>query len=108
MTPEVQKHIEYASGYLDLKMYDDAMREADEALALAPNQPEAIGIKSDVLCQANRLQEAEPFMAQLAELIPSDSASSSSTASVARWLARTSSPSSAYSCRRSGESSLDI
>jgi tetratricopeptide (TPR) repeat protein len=74
MKPEVQKHIEYASGYLDLKMYDDAMREADEALALAPNLPEAIGIKSDVLCQANRLSEAEPFMAQLAELTPSDSA----------------------------------
>ena len=72
--PEVQKHIEYASGYLDLKMYDDAMREADEALTLAPNLPEAIGIKSDVLCQANRLSEAEPFMAQLAELTPSDSA----------------------------------
>ena len=71
--PEVQKHIEYASGYLDLKMYDDAMREADEALALAPNLPEAIGIKSDVLCQANRLSEAEPFMARLAELSPSDS-----------------------------------
>ncbi len=74
MTPEVQKHIEYASGYLDLKMYDDAMREADKALALAPNSREAIGIKSDVLCQANRLKEAEPFMAQLAELSPSDSA----------------------------------
>jgi tetratricopeptide (TPR) repeat protein len=74
MMPEVQKHIEYASGYLDLKMYDDAMREADAALALAPNLPEAIGIKSDVLCQANRLREAEPFMAQLAELIPNDSA----------------------------------
>jgi tetratricopeptide (TPR) repeat protein len=74
MMPEVQKHIEYASGYLDLKMFDDAMREADKALALAPNLPEAIGIKSDVLCQANRLSEAEPFMAQLAELTPSDSA----------------------------------
>src|ERR1700679_731419 len=74
MTPEVQKHVEYASGYLDLKMYDDAMQEADKALALAPNLSEAITIKSDVLCQANRLNEAEPFMAQLAELNPSDSA----------------------------------
>ena len=72
--PEVQKHIEYASGYLDLKMYDDAMRDADEALALAPDLPQAIIIKSAVLCQANRLSEAEPFMAQLAELNPRDSA----------------------------------
>jgi tetratricopeptide (TPR) repeat protein len=74
MTPEVQKHIEYASGYLDLKMYDDAMREADLALALAPNLPQAIAIKSDALCRANRLSEAEPFMVQLAELNPRDSA----------------------------------
>src|SRR6266436_4233151 len=73
MTPEVQKHIEYASGYLDLKMYDDAMREADMALALAPNLPRAIAIKSDALCQANRLSEAEPFIVQLAELSPRDS-----------------------------------
>ena len=74
MKPEVQKHVEYASGYLDLKMYVDAMREADEALALAPGLPQAIVIKSAVLCQVNRLSEAEPFMAQLAELNPRDSA----------------------------------
>jgi len=74
MKPEVQKHVEYASGYLDLKMYDDAMREADEALELSPGLPQAIVIKSAVLCQINRLSEAEPFMAQLAELNPSDSA----------------------------------
>ena len=74
MTPEVQKHIEYASGYLDLKMYDDAMTEADKAISLSPDLPQAIIIKSAVLCQANRLREAEPFMAQLAELSPSDSA----------------------------------
>jgi len=74
MTPEVQKHIEYASGYLDLKMYDDAMQEADMALALTPDLPQAIAIKSDVLCQVNRLSEAEQFMAQLAELSPRDSA----------------------------------
>jgi tetratricopeptide (TPR) repeat protein len=74
MMPEVQKCIEYASGYLDLKMYDDAMREADKALALAPDLPQAIAIKSDALCQANRLIEAEPFMAQLAELNPRNSA----------------------------------
>ncbi len=33
MKPEVQKHIEYASGATwDLKMYDDAVQEADTAL----------------------------------------------------------------------------
>jgi tetratricopeptide (TPR) repeat protein len=74
MKPEVQKHIEYASGYLDLKMYEDAGREADEALALAPNSAQAIGIKSAILWQSNRLEEAEPFVARLAELNPRDSA----------------------------------
>jgi tetratricopeptide (TPR) repeat protein len=74
MTPEVQKHIEYASGYLDLNMFDDAGREADLALTLAPHLPEAVAIKSAVLWRTNRLSEAEPFVAKLAELNPRDSA----------------------------------
>jgi tetratricopeptide (TPR) repeat protein len=74
MKPEVLKHIEYASGYLDLKMYEDAGREADEALALAPNSAQAIAIKSAILWQSNRLKEAEPFLAKLTELNPRDSA----------------------------------
>ena len=74
MKPEVQKHIEYASGYLDLNMLDDAGREADLALALAPNLPEAMAIKSAVLWRTHRLREAEPFVAKLAELNPRDSA----------------------------------
>ena len=72
MKPEVQKHVEYASGYLDLGMYDDAVQEADIALALSPNLSPAIAIKSAALWQANRLTEAEPFVAQLAELNPRD------------------------------------
>ena len=72
MKPEVQKHVEYASGYLDLRMYDDAVHEADRALALSPNLPQAIAIKSAALWQANRLSEAEPFVAKLAELNPRD------------------------------------
>src|SRR5258708_1095404 len=72
MKPEVQKHVEYASGYLDLKMYDDAVQEADIALRLSPNLPQAIALKSAALWQANRLSEAEPFVAQLAELHPLD------------------------------------
>ena len=74
MKPEVQKHIDYALGYLDLKMYEDAGREADQALALAPSLPQAIAIKSEVLWRANRLDEAEPFIAKLAELNPRDAA----------------------------------
>jgi tetratricopeptide (TPR) repeat protein len=72
MKPDVQKHVEYASGYLDLGMYDDAVQEADIALILSPNLSPAIAIKSAALWQANRLSEAEPFVAQLAELNPRD------------------------------------
>jgi tetratricopeptide (TPR) repeat protein len=72
MKPEVQKHVEYASGYLDLQMYEDAVQEADAALALSPNLQQAIAIKSTALWQANRLTEAEPFVARLAELNPLD------------------------------------
>ena len=67
MNVEVQKHIQYASGYLDLKMFDEALREVDAALALEPNQPQAIAMKSAVLWHLNRLKEAEPFVAKLAE-----------------------------------------
>ncbi len=74
MNPEVLKHLHYASGYLDLKMYDDATREADAALAIEPDQPQAIALKSAALWQANRLSEAEPCVAKLAELNPRDSA----------------------------------
>lgn len=73
MTVQVQKHLEYASGFLDLKMFADALREADAALSLEPNQPRAIAMKSAVLWHANRLSEAEPFIARLAELNPRDS-----------------------------------
>jgi len=72
MKPEVQKHVEYASGYLDLKMYDEAVQEADIALSFTPNLSQAIAIKSAALWQANRLSEAEPFVAKLAELHPRD------------------------------------
>jgi tetratricopeptide (TPR) repeat protein len=70
---EVQKHIEYASGYLDLRMFDDAVREAEAALAVEPNDLSAIAIKSTALWQSNRLVEAEPFVAKLAEMKPRES-----------------------------------
>ena len=73
MNPEVQKHVEYASGYLDLKMLEDALRETDAALALEPHNPRAIAMKSAILWHENRLTEAEPFIAELAELNPRDS-----------------------------------
>jgi tetratricopeptide (TPR) repeat protein len=74
MKAEVQKHLQYASGYLDLKMFEEALREADTALAIEPGQTQAIAIKSAVLWHQNRLKEAEPFVAKLAELNPRDSA----------------------------------
>jgi tetratricopeptide (TPR) repeat protein len=73
MNHDVQKHIEYASGYLDLKMFEEAMQEADAAVALAPTDEHALAIKSAVLWQQNRLLEAEPFVAKLAEIKPDDS-----------------------------------
>lgn len=72
MNIEVQRHVEHASGYLDLKMYDDALREADAALAIQPDEPHAIAVKSAALWQANRLIEAEPYVAKLAEINPSE------------------------------------
>src|SRR5437870_3745748 len=73
MKPEIQRHIEYASGYLDLKMLEEALREAEAALALEPEQPQAIAMKSAILWHQNRLNEAEPFVARLAEMNPRDS-----------------------------------
>lgn len=73
MNGEVRKHIEYASGYFDLKMYEDALREADTVLALAPEELAGIAIKSAILWRMNRLSEAEGLIAKLAELHPNDS-----------------------------------
>ena len=69
----IQKHVEYASGYLDLKMFEEALQETDAALALEPQQPKAIALKSAILWHQNRLTEAEPFIAKLAEMNPRDS-----------------------------------
>ena len=49
------------------------MREADAALALKPDEPMAIAIKSTVFWEQNRLAEAEPCMAKLAEQNPKNS-----------------------------------
>lgn len=73
MNAEIQKHIGYASGYLDLKMFEEALRETDAVLAVEPDQPHAIALKSAILWHTNRLNEAEPFVAKLAELHPKDS-----------------------------------
>lgn len=70
MNHEVQKHIEYASGYLDLKMFEEAMREADVALSIAPQDERALAMKSAILWEQNRLTEVEPYMARLAEMNP--------------------------------------
>ena len=61
MEPEVQKHIEYASGYLDLKMFGDALREADLALALARDRqrelPQALALAQVQLAWALKLSQ---------------------------------------------------
>jgi tetratricopeptide (TPR) repeat protein len=72
-TLQTQKHIEHASGYFDLKMFTDALREADAALALVPELPDALALKSAIYWEQNRLQEAEPLLAKVAELNPKES-----------------------------------
>lgn len=72
MNVALQQHIQFASGYLDLKMYDDALAEAEAALAIQPDHPQALAMKSAVLWEMQRLTEAEPCMARLAELNPKD------------------------------------
>jgi len=72
MNEDVQKHLEYASGYLDLKLLEDALRETDMVLALEPHNPHAVAMKSAILWFQNRLREAEPFVAELAEMNPRD------------------------------------
>jgi tetratricopeptide (TPR) repeat protein len=72
MNHVVQKHIEYASGFLDLKMFAEALAEADAALALSPGLLQAIAIKAAVLWEQNRLPETEPLLARLAEIHPND------------------------------------
>ena len=49
------------------------MLDIEAALALEPEQPQAIAMKSAILWHQNRLNEAEPFVARLAAMNPSDS-----------------------------------
>jgi tetratricopeptide (TPR) repeat protein len=72
MNREVQKHLEYAAGYLDLKMYEEALAEIDIVLGIEPHQSHAVALKSAVLWHQNRLQEAEPLVAELAARNPRD------------------------------------
>ena len=55
-----------------MKMYADAVREADEVLATEPNLMQAIAIKAAVYWQTNQLQQAEPYVAALAERNPKE------------------------------------
>jgi tetratricopeptide (TPR) repeat protein len=73
MNSQAKKHVEYASGYLDLMMYDECVRECDAALQVDAENRHAVALKSAALWQANRLKEAEPCMARLAELAPHES-----------------------------------
>src|SRR5262249_24615680 len=72
MTVEFLRHLEHASGYLDLGMYEDALVEATAALAIESAQPHRLPIKSSALWHLRRLQEAEPCFATLADLNPKD------------------------------------
>ncbi len=72
MDEATRKHLEHASGYLDLKMYDDALREADAVLAVVPEQPQATAIKAAIYWHTNQLREAEPYVAFLAEHNPKE------------------------------------
>lgn len=72
MNMDAQKHVEYGRGYLELKMYEDAIHAAEAALALAPKCSQALAIKSTALWELNRLAEAEPVIAQLADVNPNN------------------------------------
>ena len=72
MNSEIQKRLEYAAGYLDLKMLPEAVAEVDAVLALEPHNPHGVALKSAILWHQNKLREAEPLVAELAEMNPRD------------------------------------
>jgi tetratricopeptide (TPR) repeat protein len=73
MTPELQRHLQYGAGYLELKMHADAIQEAEQALSLDATCSQALAIKSTALWETNRLAEAEPIIARLAASNPKNS-----------------------------------
>ena len=72
MNPELDRHLQHASGYLDLKMYEDALRETDAVLAIDPQHPQGSAMKAAILWHTNRLKEAEPYVTFLAERNPKE------------------------------------
>lgn len=73
MNSDLERHLAHASGYLDLKMYEDALRETDAVLAVEPENPRASALKAAILWHTNRLKEAEPYVTFLAERNPNES-----------------------------------
>lgn len=66
------KRREHAAGYFELKMHEDALREAEAILREAPDDEVGLAVKAAVMWDRGQLNEAEPCLARLAEHHPNN------------------------------------
>lgn len=66
----IQRCLEHAQGYLQLKMYDDALAAVAGVLAVAPNHLDALYWKGLIYLDQGKLQDAEGPFRRLVELDP--------------------------------------
>lgn len=67
-----EKLREHATGYFELKMFDDALRIAEDLLRESPDDEVGLAIKAAVMWDRGQLTEAEPCLAKLAEHHPNN------------------------------------
>ncbi|MDW8343864.1 MAG: tetratricopeptide repeat protein [Verrucomicrobiae bacterium] len=63
---------DHAAGYFELKMFDDALRAAEELLKESPDDEVGLAVKTAIMWDRGRLTEAEPCLAKLAEHHPNN------------------------------------
>jgi tetratricopeptide (TPR) repeat protein len=68
--PKREEHVEMGIAFLEMKMYEEAIREFKRALELEPDSVEARFYLSIACYRSNRLAEAAGYLLKLAEIMP--------------------------------------
>jgi Tfp pilus assembly protein PilF len=66
----LQRHLDFAEGYLGLKMYADALTETEQALALDPKNINALYTRGVIHLEQKQLEQAEEAFQRLLALDP--------------------------------------
>lgn len=69
-SPKIKRHLDFAQGYAQLKMYDDAHAELEQVLRLSPDNLDALYWQGVLYLEEGKLQQAEAPFRRLIKLDP--------------------------------------